>query len=189
MEVKEIKKFEASSSKDTVWSFLSDPWKIARCLPGAQLVNEIGANKYKGKIKVKIGPVTTDFDGEVEFTKLDAENYQFSLKGQGTDKNGKGSAAMEMEMNLSDAGSGTQVECTMSISISGRIAQFGARMINAVNNKMFDQFTKNFQNLLEKHEAGEDIEHASEDNVVDAGSVVGAVIKDSVAGFFKKKES
>ncbi|MBF0276431.1 MAG: SRPBCC family protein [SAR324 cluster bacterium] len=189
MEVKEVKKFEVSAKKETVWAFLSDPWKIAPCLPGAQLVDTIGENRYSGKIKVKIGPVTTNFDGEVEFTQLDADKHHFVLEGKGVDKNGKGSAAMQMEMNLSDQEGGTQIECGMSISISGRIAQFGARMITAVNNKMFDQFTKNFQNLLEKHEAGESTDSNSGENVVDAGSVVGSMIKDSVSGIFKKKDS
>ena len=188
MEVKEVKIFEVDADRQTVWSLLSDPWKIAPCLPGAQLVDELGDNKYKGKIKVKIGPVTTNFDGAVAFTKLDAENYQFILKGEGIDKNGKGAASMEMEMNLSALEKGTQVESIMHISISGRIAQFGARMINAVNHKMFEQFIKNFQELLKKHETDEETIPSSTDNVVNAGAIVGSVIKDSITGIFKKSE-
>lgn len=187
MDVKEIKSFQASADRSIVWALLCDPWKIATCLPGAQLVEELGDNQYKGKIKVKIGPVTTNFDGEVEFTKMDAENFQFSLKGQGTDKQGKGSATMEMEIGLKALDDGTQVDCSMTIAITGRIAQFGARMINAVNNKMFAQFTNNFRQLLEKQEAGEAFV-PSEDNSLNAGAVVGSIVKDSITGIFKKKD-
>ena len=187
MDVKEIKSYHASADRSVVWNLLCDPWKIAPCLPGAQLVEALGDNKYKGKIKLKIGPVTTHFDGEVEFTKLDAENFQFSLKGQGADKQGKGNASMEMAIDLEAKDNGTQVHCSMRISITGRIAQFGARMISAVNNKLFDQFTENFQQLLAKEEAGEEFT-PQQDNALNAGAVVGSIVKDSISGIFKKKE-
>lgn len=187
MDVKETKSYHASADRSVVWQLLCDPWKIATCLPGAQLVDDLGDNKYKGKIKVKIGPVTTNFDGEVEFTKLDAENFQFSLKGQGADKQGKGTANMEMEIDLEALENGTQVHCSMRISITGRIAQFGARMISAVNNKMFDQFTNNFQELVAKEQAGEAFT-PQEDNSLNAGAMVGSIVKDSISGIFKKKD-
>ena len=133
----------------------------------------MGENKYRGKIKVKIGPVTTNFDGQVEFTELDDVNYHFRVKGRGSDKQGRGGATMEMAMDLQESEQGqTRVDCSMRVSITGRIAQFGARMIHAVNNKMFDRFTTNFHLLLEKQAAGEEFA-ANEDNVVNAGAMVG----------------
>lgn len=188
MEVKQEKVFDANFEKQDVWKVLNDPWKVATCLPGAQLVEDLGDNKYKGKVKVKIGPVTTNFDGEVEFTKLDAETYEMSVKGQGADNKGKGNASMTLDLNLGDSEGGkTQVFCRISLSISGRIAQFGARMITAVNNKMFDQFTKNFLDLLERVQSGDESIDPNADNSVKMGSVLGSVVKDSIVGVFKKK--
>ena len=91
-----------------------------------------------------------------------------------------------MDLHESEQGQ-TRVDCSMRVSITGRIAQFGARMIHAVNNKMFDRFTANFHLLLEKRAAGEEFA-ANEDKVVNAGAMVGSIIKDSVTGIFKKKE-
>ena len=188
MDVVEKKMFQVNANRRIVWSLLCDPWKIAPCLPGAELVESLGENKYRGKIKVKIGPVTTNFDGQVEFTELDDVNYHFRVKGRGSDKQGKGGATMEMAMDLQESEQGqTRVDCSMRVSITGRIAQFGARMIHAVNNKMFDRFTANFHLLLEKQAAGEEFA-ANEDKVVNAGAMVGSIIKDSVTGIFKKKE-
>ena len=188
MDVIDEKKFQANANRPLVWSLLSDPWKIAPCLPGAELVESLGENKYKGKIKVKIGPVTTNFDGQVEFIELDDVYFRFRVKGQGSDKQGKGNATMEMAMDLHEGEQGqTQVNCSMRVSITGRIAQYGARMIQAVNNKIFDQFTANFHLLLERQVRGEEFT-PREDNVVNAGAVVGSIISDSVSSIFKKKD-
>jgi len=188
MDVKQEKDFDANFEKQALWDVLSDPWKIVTCLPGAQLVEDTGDNKYTGKVKVKIGPVTTNFKGEVEFLKLDGEKYEMSVKGQGADQQGKGSATMTLEVNLSDAGEGkTHVNCSISLSISGRIAQFGARMITAVNNKMFDQFTANFLELLERIDSGDDTIDTNSDEAVKMGSVLGSVVKDAIFSKFKKK--
>ncbi len=189
MEVHEEKSFQSGAEKSLIWAVLNDPWKVASCLPGAQIVEKVTDRQYKGKIKVKIGPVTTDFDGEVEFTKLDADNHEFHLEGQGIDKNGKGSASMTMEIVLIDQEDGqTTVKCDVSISITGRIAQFGGRMIKAVNHKMFQEFTKNFLNLLEKHETqGENVE-IGEAGTLNAGSMVASMVGDSIKGVFRKKK-
>lgn len=188
MDVVVEKKFQANAKRPVVWSLLSDPWKIAPCLPGAELVESLGENEYKGKIKVKIGPVTTNFDGQVKFTELDDVHFRLRVKGRGSDRQGKGNATMEMAMDLhEEEGGPTQVHCSMRVSITGRIAQFGSRMIRAINNKMFDQFTANFHVLLENRVSGEEFT-PEEDNIVNAGAVVGSIIKDSVSSIFKKKD-
>lgn len=184
MDVKEIKTFDAPTERDHVWELLSDPWKMVTCLPGAELVEETSPHHYKGRVKLKIGPVSTHFEGTVEFLKVDSETYELSVKGQGADKQGKGNAVMQMDIQLKVlADGGTQVESHVNLNISGRIAQFGSRMIKAVNNKIFDQFTKNFLRLLDKPEE----KPSEEGDAVKVGSVIGSVIKDSLKSKFSKK--
>ena len=72
------------------------------------------------------------------------------MTGKGSDISGKGGAAMSMWLKLNALETGTKVCCRMTVSITGRIAQFGARMIEAVNNKMFEQFISNFTNTMEQ---------------------------------------
>ena len=43
----------------------------------------------------------------------------------------------------------------MTVSNTGRIALFGARMIEAVNNKMFEQFISNFKKMMEQKNGDE----------------------------------
>ena len=72
MEVKSDKNFELNADIDTVWNVLINPEKVVTCVPGAELTETIDENHLKGKVTIKIGPVTAKFNGDVEIKK---ENY------------------------------------------------------------------------------------------------------------------
>ena len=149
MEVKAEKQVILNQNPDMVWKMMIDPSFMVKSVPGAELTELLDDRNFNGKISLKIGPVTAKFNGEVEFTKLVEEDYELTLEGKGLDTSGKGGANMTMNIKLVpiDDG-GTEMKSSMSLSITGRLAQFGGRMIVAVNNKMFDQWAKSFTDLL-----------------------------------------
>ena len=149
MEVKAEKQLKLNQNPDMVWKMMIDPSFMVKSVPGAELTELLDDRNFNGKISLKIGPVTAKFNGEVEFTKLVEEDYELTLEGKGLDTSGKGGANMTMNIKLVpiDDG-GTEMKSSMSLSITGRLAQFGGRMIVAVNNKMFDQWAKSFTDLL-----------------------------------------
>ena len=149
MEVKAEKQLKLNQNPDMVWKILIDPSFMVKSVPGAELTELLDDRNFNGKISLKIGPVTAKFNGEAKFTKLVEEDYELTLEGKGLDTSGKGGANMTMNIKLApiDDG-GTEMKSSMSLSITGRLAQFGARMIVAVNNKMFDQWAKSFTDLL-----------------------------------------
>jgi carbon monoxide dehydrogenase subunit G len=149
MEVTADKVFEVNAPVDQVWSLLSDPARVVVCVPGAQLTEIVDDQNFKGKISVKIGPVTSKFNGDAKFEKLDAEAKEMVLYGTGADTGGKGSANMTMTVKLSTKGDGTEVSSSMKLSITGKLAQFGSRMIVAVNDKIFEQFAQSFKKTVE----------------------------------------
>ena len=149
MEVKAEKQLKLNQNPDMVWKMMIDPSFMVKTVPGAELTELLDDRNFNGKISLKIGPVTAKFNGEAKFTKLVEEDYELTLEGKGLDTSGKGGANMTMNIKLApiDDG-GTEMKSSMSLSITGRLAQFGARMIVAVNNKMFDQWAKSFTDLL-----------------------------------------
>ena len=149
MEVKAEKQLKLNQNPDMVWKMMIDPSFMVKSVPGAELTELLDDRNFNGKISLKIGPVTAKFNGEAEFTKLAEEDYELTLEGKGLDTSGKGGANMTMNIKLApiDDG-GTEMKSSMSLSITGRLAQFGGRMIVAVNNKMFDQWAKSFTDLL-----------------------------------------
>ena len=188
MEVTSNKTFQASTDIDYVWSVLNEPEQVVVCVPGAQLTETIDEDHFKGKVTLKIGPVTAKFNGKIEFTQRDSSKYEMAMEGTGADISGKGGATMNMSLSLKALETGTEVTCIMSVSITGRIAQFGARMIEAVNNKLFDQFIQNFSNLLARENVETDAEFiAAEAEPVKAASLVGSVILSELKKKFGKK--
>ena len=188
MKVKADKKFLVNADIDSVWTVITNTEKIVVCVPGAQLTETIDEDHFKGKVTIKIGPVTAKFNGDVEFTQRDSSTYKLSMEGKGADISGKGGATMNMELSLNAHETFTEISCIMTVSITGRIAQFGSRMIEAVNNKLFEQFIQNFSNLLtQENERGNVDEVPSEAEPVKAASLVGSIIVSELKRKFGKK--
>jgi len=146
--VKIEKTFQVSEPIDKVWVFLSDPRKVGTCVPGAQITEQINDTTYKGAIKVKVGPSVTDFKGEVQVVRLDAAAHEIQILGKGQDTRGKGSASMTMTGKLREVDGGTEVSSIAELNIVGILAQMGSRVINQVNDIMFEQFVNNFRQQL-----------------------------------------
>ena len=187
MKVRAGKKFLVNADIDSVWTVLTNPEKIVVCVPGAQLTETIDEDHFKGKVTIKIGPVTAKFNGDVEFTQRDSSTYELSMEGKGADISGKGGATMNMELSLNTHETSTEVSCIMTVSITGRIAQFGSRMIEAVNNKLFEQFIQNFSNLLTQENEGGNVDEVSSEEPVKAASLVGSIIVSELKRKFGKK--
>jgi uncharacterized protein len=149
------KTFDVDQPIELVWATLTDPPQIVDCVPGASLSEQVDADNYKGYVGLKFGPVKAGYDGLVTFVERDAVNKKMTLKGLGMDSKGKGSAEMLMNAQLTENNGGTHVEATMDISITGMLAQFGARLINDVSNQVFNQFVSNFKEKLAKSGAPE----------------------------------
>ena len=149
MEVTADKNFTVNAPVDKVWELLSDPSRVVVCVQGAQLTEIVDDNNFKGKISVKIGPVTSKFNGEGRFEKLDAQAKEMVLQGAGKDTGGKGSASMTMTVNLKEVDGATEVTSSIKLSITGKLAQFGSRMIVAVNDKLIEQFVAKFREVAE----------------------------------------
>ena len=149
MEVTADKNFTVNAPVEKVWELLSDPSRVVVCVQGAQLTEMVDDKNFKGKISVKIGPVTSKFNGEGRFEKLDAQNKEMVLQGAGKDTGGKGSASMTMTVNLKEVDGATEVTSSIKLSITGKLAQFGSRMIVAVNDKLIEQFVGKFREVAE----------------------------------------
>jgi uncharacterized protein len=144
------KTFQIKEPLDKVWSFLSDPRKVAVCVPGAQITEQVDEKTYKGAISVKVGPSVTDYKGEVTIVRLDPQNHEIEILGKGQDVRGRGSASMKMTGRLRAlADGGTEVTSISELNVVGILAQMGSRVITEVSNIMFAEFTRNFQTHLE----------------------------------------
>lgn len=185
MEIKLENAFTVDEPIDKVWAFLSDPEKVAPCLPGAQILEVVDDTHYKGAVKLKLGPFFSQFKGEVTVEKRDAKTHEIEMVGKGKDARGTGSATMVItgKLNALPDG-GTEMTSTSSLTINGKMAQFGARMIQDVSKSMFNQFTKTFEARLK----GEAAEGDPDENAVSVTEIAGAVVKGALGRLSGKKE-
>jgi carbon monoxide dehydrogenase subunit G len=146
----QIKKtFQVEDPIDQVWSLLSDPRRVATCVPGASITEQVDEKTYRGTINVKVGPSATDYKGELQIIRLDAENHEIEIVGKGQDVKGRGSASMKMTGKARPLESGgTEVTSVSEVNVVGILAQMGSRVIQEVSNVIFAQFIKNFQAQL-----------------------------------------
>ena len=149
MALKIEKTFQVPEPAEKVWAILSDPRKVATCVPGAQITGQVDEKTYQGAISVKVGPSVTNYKGDVQIVRLDAPGHEIEILGKGQDVRGRGSASMKMTGRLRALpDGGTEIASVSEVNIVGILAQMGSRVIAEVSNIMFDQFVKNFQALL-----------------------------------------
>ena len=132
-----------SADRATVWAKLNDPEVLKACIPGCQTLDRSGENGFSAVVKVKVGPVSATFKGNVELQDLDPPNgYKISGSGEGGIAGfAKGGAVVR----LSDAeGGGTLLTYDVEANVGGKIAQLGARLIDGVAKKNADMFFENF---------------------------------------------
>ena len=131
--------FRVSVPIDRAWEVLTDIPLITPCLPGATLTDH-DADEYKGKIKIKVGPVTADYSGSAVFVQRDEAARHVEISASGRDSRGSGNASATITADMTTDGDGTKVSITTDLKISGKVAQFGKGMIAEVSGKLIDQF-------------------------------------------------
>jgi uncharacterized protein len=148
------KSFVVRASPEAAWNFLTDPSRVARCLPGAQITDKVDDRTYTGTITVKVGPVAASYKGTMKFEQLDAAARTAAIAASGQDVRGKGGADMRMTSRLVERAPGeTEVQITSQVNVMGILAQFGRGMIQDVSDQMFDKFVAAARAELETAEA------------------------------------
>jgi carbon monoxide dehydrogenase subunit G len=133
--------FEVPAPVDTVWNYVLDVERIAPCMPGATLTETIDDDNYKGKVTIKLGPVSLSFAGTVTVTERDATEHRIDIKASGMEQRGKGSATALITAWVEAAGdSTTKVRFKQDITVSGAVAQFSRGMMSDVSGKLTKQF-------------------------------------------------
>ena len=149
MAEKIVNEFTVNRHIDEAWPIGCDVEKIAPCRPGAQL-DEIEGDVYRGRVKVKLGAVATEFKGEAQFVERDDAGHTAELAAKGRDTKGRGNASADITAEA-EALSPTSTKCTVTadIHITGKIAQFGRGIMGDVSKKLIDQFATNLNTMLD----------------------------------------
>lgn len=156
MEVKLDRRYPLKASMHQAWAVLADIRATAACMPGAQITDQTDTTRYKGVVKSKVGPAVMSFTGDIEVLELDATDYRLQLLGTGADKSGS-SAAMKLTAQI-EAGETPDSAVLVGqalITVNGKLAQFGSRLLVPVSDAMLAQFADNFRTAAATAPGGE----------------------------------
>ncbi len=145
MKVELEKTFPMPGSAEIAWEFLQNIEAVAGCMPGAKITERLPDGGYKGTVTVRVGPATMSFRGEVEVHDIDSATHSLRLLGKGTDSTGTSGASMDLAARVEAATDSTSNLVGKSeVTMSGKAAAFGGRMMTSVAEQILKQFSDNF---------------------------------------------
>jgi len=149
--------FQVAAPIDKVWQFFGDIPQVAACLPGTELTDDLGGDKYKGRVAVRMGPVRLQFAGEADITERNEAARRIVVNATGAEEKGRGQASMVVTATLAPAGRGTNVSVAQDLQLAGAAAQYGRGMISDVSAVLMRDFSVNLANQIERAERGETV--------------------------------
>ena len=191
MAIEITEEMTADVPMDVAWAFVTDAQRVAACMPGAEIVEQVDEQTFVGKAKVKLGAITTAYKGQVVFEDIDPAARTMRLTGEGRETGG-GTARGSLEVKLSESdGGGVDFVFDVKVDLTGKVMQMGRGMIKGVSAQLFKQFSANAQaQLSAAPEAGETPGESAppppSDEALAVGSLVGRTLWQMLVDFFRR---
>jgi carbon monoxide dehydrogenase subunit G len=140
--------FDVEAPIEEVFKALLDVERVAPCVPGAEVVEHTDEDVYKVAIKVKVGPMSMKYGGEVKIVESDPEQHRAVMRTRAKEARGQGTADANVEMHLEGDESRTHGHISTDVKLSGRAAAMGGSVIQDVSARIVDTFAENLAAML-----------------------------------------
>ena len=146
--------FTVGAPPSRVFAYLLDVNKIVGCVPGAELSEVVDPTTFKGKVKIKVGPITVAYSGTARIANRDDANHAATLEAEGRETTGPGSARASARMTVEADGSGSVVKIVTDYNVAGRVAQFGRGVMEDVSRRIVNDMAACIKANVEAAEPG-----------------------------------
>ena len=146
--------FSVGAPPERVFAYLLYVNKIVGCVPGAELAEVVDPTTFKGKVKIKVGPITVAYNGTARIADRDDANHSATLEAEGRETTGPGSARAKAFMSVAADGSGSTVKIVTDYSVAGRVAQFGRGVMEDVSRRIVNDMAACIKANVEAAEPG-----------------------------------
>jgi len=141
--------FTVQAPIDEVWRTLLDVERVAPCMPGAEVTERVGDDAYKVAVKVKVGPMSMTYRGEVQIVETDEAERRATMRVKAKEARGQGTADADVRMQLADEDDGgTRATIETEVQMSGKIAAMGQGVIGDVSARLIETFAENLAAML-----------------------------------------
>jgi carbon monoxide dehydrogenase subunit G len=141
--------FDVRAPAEDVWEALMDVERVAPCMPGAEVLERVSDEDYKVGIKVKLGPISMLYRGQIEIVERDDAARRATMRAKAKEARGQGTADASVQMAVSEADGVTHASMTTEVALSGKAAAMGQGVIGEVAQRMVEQFAANLATMLE----------------------------------------
>jgi len=128
--------FQVSAPPDRVFDYLLDVNKVVGCVPGAELTEVVDSSTFKGKVKVKVGPISVAYNGTARISERNDADRTASLTAEGRETTGQGTAKATARMSVEAAATGSTVKIVTEYHVAGRVASFGRGVMEDVSKRI-----------------------------------------------------
>jgi carbon monoxide dehydrogenase subunit G len=140
--------FKVNAPVDEVWKTVMDVERVATAVPGAELTAKLSDTAYQGVVKIKVGPLSMQYRGQIELVSRDDATHTAIFKGKGQEKAGQGTAEGSVTVSLTEEGGLTTGVVHGDVALSGKAAAMGKGVINTVAQQIMKIFAGNLQTML-----------------------------------------
>ena len=140
--------FSVVAPIDEVWKTLMDFERVAGCVPGAQVLNKLSDDAYQVGMKVKLGPVTMQYRGQMTVLERDTTAHRAVFEGRAQETRGQGTAQGTATLSLVEEDGQTHGTVSAEVALSGKVAAMGRSIIGSVTDQMMALFAENLQAMV-----------------------------------------
>jgi carbon monoxide dehydrogenase subunit G len=141
--------FDVASPPERVYEFLLDVNRVVTCMPGAELSETVDADTFRGRVRIKVGPITVAYNGTARITERDPAARVAKLEAEGRETTGPGSARATAVMTVEPTDGGSRVKLTSDFTVAGRVANFGRGVMEDVSRRLVAQMADCIKAQLE----------------------------------------
>jgi carbon monoxide dehydrogenase subunit G len=147
--------FSVAAPPERVFAYLLDVNKVVGCVPGAELSEVVDPTTFKGKVKIKVGPVTVAYSGTARIVDRNDSAHTATLEAEGRETTGPGSARAKAFMSVVPEGEASVVKIVTDYNVAGRVAQFGRGVMEDVSKRLVVQMADCIKANVEAAEPGD----------------------------------
>jgi carbon monoxide dehydrogenase subunit G len=141
--------FAVGAPAERVYNFLLDVNQVASCVPGAELSEVVDPSTFKGRVKIKVGPITVAYSGTARIVEKDEARHMAAMEAEGRETTGPGSARAKATMTVEGDGAASTVKIVTDFTVAGRVAQFGRGVMEDVSRRLVGQMADCVKSRLE----------------------------------------
>lgn len=142
-------RFVIDAPVERVWDFLLDTQSVAGCVPGCEAVESSGENSYTARMKVKIGPISANFELQIDIAEMNPPTMlRSAIKGKDSKVASSLNASTLLQLVAIDSG-GTEMHYKTDVSVFGRLGTFGEGVMKKKAKEYGEMFARSIREQLE----------------------------------------